>query len=1772
MYHAVHDTRGHTMYVQLSLLTISLIAFAAFSRDAAAQDGDVFRNDVYRTEIVTVDGSQLFHVVGVAPLRVEDVRIPYRRLRFRMSAGDMYDVVLREAVLSEPVAASPFYLAQYSYGEDSVLVQQLRPYTGGVNALAMPEVRILDRRYERRGGDVELLVDVPLLTWNPANGETGWVEEYRFERVRRDGLAAAPAAEGIPPYSSMPFTGRSKNVDTAQAWIDYQNPMVKFHIDTDGMYKIDADWLQASGMNPASVDPARVQLYRKGVPVSMYAEGMGDGSIDAGDYFLFHATRNYDEGGYRYVPDDLMDSRYPEYMSIYTDSTAYWLHFNTGGPLRTSDDPGMSPLPADTLDWAYELAHIESDGWRGDVGISTVLAQVPDFNGYESWFWQWLWLYQGTRGFAFNADHVKHGEVAHGWAKVLSWYGTNVGGANHAATIKINEGETIDSVTFFREEQALLHGTTVSDSIREGRNTIFLSTHNIGDPESLMIYDWFDVEYPRVLRVGSIQRLFHFDSAMGTGERLIRFIEVPDAAPRLLRVLDDGRAVLLPVASFSVDNGYTVHFADSLLAGAQYFLSTESQLRVPAIGEAIQIEVLTGQSQEAGYVIISADELLEPSREYAQYIATEYGITTRVVDVHDIYDNYSFGMFQPEAIKLFLFDSYFGTVTDSLRYVLLIGDANYYYKTSTLPYSRNVVPSYGSPVSDPWFVSFDPKAIELSVSIGRLPVASTEQLQRYLSHHQAFRSQRIDDWNRKSIHFSGGLDPGEHARFRMINEAIITDFVNPAPFAGEYAHFYKTENPTTDFGPVSPEDFNAVLDDGGIFISYIGHSGTQTWDNSIASPRQLLNERNRHPLITDFGCSTARFAEPDILCFAELFLIEEESQAIGYIGNSAAGFDQTLQMMPGLFYGNLMEEGLLVVGDAHRVAKRALSDLFPSSLVADISIQTNSLIGDPIVSMPFPGKPNPVIRSEWIRSADDIITDQMDSLHFEIVVANHGLYPQDSVSVQFEALTGGDVWHSSRRMIPLPKYADTLAYSIASNKTAGSSLVRISLDTENRVDEIYEDDNVAVTGYEVLSTSVRIANEILGRSRMGSSAMPLINPVYSPGDVDKVIFEFDTDPAFASPTTIDASYGKTITPLADPPVQAAEKLYWKARIDGAEEYAGPFVRWNGSVEADFVQRDSSEFESDARSRIRINQESVSLFSGDRTISAESSSFPRSFTAVRIDGINVLPATFFRGFGLVVLDSISMDVKYVGAFHALDEYLGKMDSLKKILDEIQFGEVVVMTTADEPRAGMDSVMQVRVKSLGSAYADSVARFYRCAWTMIGRKGAATGTVLEKFTRNGVVIVDTAVFVPPDTGWIQSPMIGPATAWDRVVLDRSAVTASTINLQVWGEDTLGARSILLEPGNVDQASLGGIDAARYPYIQLRAELIPGAAPGPEIRHWAVLFDQLPELAINYQSILVLEDSVQQGDLQEVEIGIINPGESDSGPFPVLVEVTGEDNIPKPVAEFTVVNVATNTWFDSTISVSTDFLRGAHALTVRVDRDNMVQEQYEDNNTYIASFFVKPDTSRPDLDVTFDGYTPLDGDYIRYNPEIVVELHSNSPYPIPSIEHFTVTLDGLELDLDSIDHDFTPSTKDAPARLRFQPVLEDGIYYFGFNGMDGKDIMVYEEPREIRVRVSTENRIAELYNYPNPTEGETAFTFLLTGVEPPQEVEVKVYTVAGRLIRKLSYPASSMRIGYNALKWDGRDEDGDEIANGVYFYKIIANFPDTSFEEIGRMVVMR
>lgn len=98
-----------------------------------------------------------------------------------------------------------------------------------------------------------------------------------------------------------------------------------------------------------------------------------------------------------------------------------------------------------------------------------------------------------------------------------------------------------------------------------------------------------------------------------------------------------------------------------------------------------------------------------------------------------------------------------------------------------------------------------------------------------------------------------------------------------------------------------------------------------------------------------------------------------------------------------------------------------------------------------------------------------------------------------------------------------------------------------------------------------------------------------------------------------------------------------------------------------------------------------------------------------------------------------------------------------------------------------------------------------------------------------------------------------------------------------------------------------------------------------------------------------------------------------------------------------------------------------------------------------------------------------------------------------------------------------------------------------------------------------------LKEVLNYPNPFEDETTFTFFLNR---DAEVEVKIYTVAGQLIKKLEYPFA--RNGFNMIEWDGRDEQGDTPANGVYLYKIIAKAAGASNslqkEKLGRLAIIR
>jgi hypothetical protein len=106
---------------------------------------------------------------------------------------------------------------------------------------------------------------------------------------------------------------------------------------------------------------------------------------------------------------------------------------------------------------------------------------------------------------------------------------------------------------------------------------------------------------------------------------------------------------------------------------------------------------------------------------------------------------------------------------------------------------------------------------------------------------------------------------------------------------------------------------------------------------------------------------------------------------------------------------------------------------------------------------------------------------------------------------------------------------------------------------------------------------------------------------------------------------------------------------------------------------------------------------------------------------------------------------------------------------------------------------------------------------------------------------------------------------------------------------------------------------------------------------------------------------------------------------------------------------------------------------------------------------------------------------------------------------------------------------------------------------------------------VASSDQLTLTDVMNFPNPFAGPTVFTFR-QNQSGLLNVTVKVYTVAGRLIQTLT--TTSAGESFVRVPWDGRDRDGDILANGVYFYKVLVSTADGRFssEALGKLSIVK
>jgi flagellar hook assembly protein FlgD len=262
----------------------------------------------------------------------------------------------------------------------------------------------------------------------------------------------------------------------------------------------------------------------------------------------------------------------------------------------------------------------------------------------------------------------------------------------------------------------------------------------------------------------------------------------------------------------------------------------------------------------------------------------------------------------------------------------------------------------------------------------------------------------------------------------------------------------------------------------------------------------------------------------------------------------------------------------------------------------------------------------------------------------------------------------------------------------------------------------------------------------------------------------------------------------------------------------------------------------------------------------------------------------------------------------------------------------------------------------------------------------------------------------------------------------------------------------------------------------------------------------------------------------------------------------------------------------------------------------------EQAHFNNLIQLPFSVTNDNVHPILDVTFNGRHILNNDLVSPQSEIVISLKDDNPFllmnDISDTTLFGVYITdpkGIQQRIPFIDDQGNTVMQWIPAdaqNKRFKiiyPALfsQDGTYQLSVQGSDRSGNLSGDNAYKINFEIEHESSITYLMNYPNPFSTSTRFVFTLTGSEVPDELLIQILTVSGRVVREITEDQlGPIYIGRNISEfaWDGTDEFGDPLANGVYLYRVKATIngeeikhrssgADQHFEKsFGKMYLMR
>jgi hypothetical protein len=349
-------------------------------------------------------------------------------------------------------------------------------------------------------------------------------------------------------------------------------------------------------------------------------------------------------------------------------------------------------------------------------------------------------------------------------------------------------------------------------------------------------------------------------------------------------------------------------------------------------------------------------------------------------------------------------------------------------------------------------------------------------------------------------------------------------------------------------------------------------------------------------------------------------------------------------------------------------------------------------------------------------------------------------------------------------------------------------------------------------------------------------------------------------------------------------------------------------------------------------------------------------------------------------------------------------------------------------------------------------------------------------------------------------------------------------------------------------------------------------------PVIKKWQIIYNGVPEGTLDPYAIGIDKYNSQtrsEGDTIIYTYQFDNISNVDfAKPIKVVYSIRTESgNLKVDTIQYAILSAGQHLTF--TYKFSTKGLVGKNYIQVYVN-PQIQPEQYYSNNILECEFTVVADKTQPVLDVSFDGIRIFDGDLVSASPLINITLRDNNKYLLMTDPHSVQVF--LQYPGTSNPIQITSSnpivkmwnlenSKTNTFVAEIQPTaLPDGTYTLIVQGQDASGNKSGSNLYRISFTVENKPTISYFYPYPNPFSTSCRFVFTLSGTTVPEKLEIQIMTISGKIVKEIfKEQLGAIHIGNNIsdYAWDGTDNYGDRLANGVYLYRVIIKDQSQLFE---------